>query len=193
VLTGHTPGPSTRPNPTLGQQIASHLPLNARQRRPGEPGHRPRAGALPPPPAIEIPRVPYDVLPEIASRLDRPTWKAFRQVSKAANAAAGVRALRVRTRDELYSALGRFEASGFTKLAAKNCDLGIKEARQLAAITSITSLDLTDNFIGDAGAQALAANTSITSLNLLGNSIGSAGAQALAANTKITSLNLGLL
>ena len=63
--------------------------------------------------------------------------------------------------------------------------------------TSITTLYLGLNLIGDARAQALAdalPKTSITSLSLKSNQIGAAGAQALAKvlpDTSITSLNLG--
>ena len=64
--------------------------------------------------------------------------------------------------------------------------------------TSLTSLNLSRNSIGDEGAnslsQALRVNTSLTTLNLSYNSIGDEGAnflsQALRVNTSLTSLNL---
>ncbi|XP_068699918.1 protein NLRC3-like isoform X2 [Montipora foliosa] len=68
----------------------------------------------------------------------------------------------------------------------------------LAVNTSLTTLRLDDNSIGDEGAtslsQVLAVNTSLTTLKLSGNSIGDAGAtslsQALAVNTSLTTLKL---
>ncbi|XP_068753929.1 nucleotide-binding oligomerization domain-containing protein 2-like [Montipora capricornis] len=71
-------------------------------------------------------------------------------------------------------------------------------SQALAVNTSLTTLKLSGNSIGDAGAtslsQALAVNTSLTTLELYGNSIGDAGAtslsQALAVNTSLTTLEL---
>ncbi|XP_068699944.1 protein NLRC3-like isoform X5 [Montipora foliosa] len=71
-------------------------------------------------------------------------------------------------------------------------------SQALTVNTSLTTLDLTWNSIGDEGAsslsQALAVNTSLTTLNLLCNSIGAEGvtslSQALAVNTSLTTLNL---
>ena len=68
----------------------------------------------------------------------------------------------------------------------------------LTVNTSLTSLNLYKNSIGDEGAdslsQALRVNTSLTSLNFFENSIGDEGAdslsQALRVNTSLTSLNL---
>ena len=64
--------------------------------------------------------------------------------------------------------------------------------------TSLTSLDLSRNSIGDEGAsslsEALRVNTSLTSLDLSGNSIGDEGASSLSetlrVNTSLTSLDL---
>ena len=64
--------------------------------------------------------------------------------------------------------------------------------------TSLTSLDLSENSIGDEGAsslsEALRVNTSLTSLDLSENSIGDEGAsslsEALRVNTSLTSLDL---
>ena len=66
--------------------------------------------------------------------------------------------------------------------------------------TSLTSLHLRENFIGDKEAsslsEALRVNTSVTYLNLGWNSIGVEGAsshsEALRVNTSLTSLDLGL-
>ena len=66
--------------------------------------------------------------------------------------------------------------------------------------TSLTSLNLSSNFIGDEEAnslsQALRVNTSLTSLDLSDNSIGDEGAnslsQALRVNTSLTSLDLSI-
>ena len=65
--------------------------------------------------------------------------------------------------------------------------------------TSLTSLNLDGNSIGDEGAnslsEALRVNTSLTSLDLRDNSIGDEGAhslsEALRVNTSLTSLDLG--
>ena len=71
-------------------------------------------------------------------------------------------------------------------------------SQALAANTSLTTLDLSQNSIGDEGAtslsQALALNTTLTTLTLSQNSIGTEGAtslsQALAVNTSLTTLHL---
>ncbi len=60
----------------------------------------------------------------------------------------------------------------------------------LNANTTITTLNLIGNEIGDEGAIALADNTTITTLNLMGNKLGDKGAKALAANTTLITLNL---
>ncbi|XP_068699968.1 nucleotide-binding oligomerization domain-containing protein 2-like isoform X2 [Montipora foliosa] len=68
----------------------------------------------------------------------------------------------------------------------------------LTVNTSITTLKLSDNSIGDANAtslsQALAVNTSLTTLDLSRNSIGAEGvtslSQALAVNTSLSALDL---
>ena len=54
---------------------------------------------------------------------------------------------------------------------------------EIAALTRLTSLDLSGNDIGDDGAQALAALTGLTALGLWHNRIGDDGARALAALT----------
>ena len=98
---------------------------------------------------------------------------------------------------EFNQLLERIRSNSYpeTSLSLRNCNLNDNDAQQLAqalaANTTITTLSLEFNQIGDAGAQALAANTTITTLSLWGNPIGDAGAQALAANTTITNHNLG--
>ena len=73
-------------------------------------------------------------------------------------------------------------------------------SQALAVNTSLTTLNLSDNYIGAEGAfslsQALAVSTSLTTLNLSDNSIFDEGAtslsQALAVNTSLTTLDLSL-
>jgi Ran GTPase-activating protein (RanGAP) involved in mRNA processing and transport len=68
----------------------------------------------------------------------------------------------------------------------------------LAQNSSLTTLNLAGNYIGDDGAKALSAalaqNSSLTTLNLTDNEIGADGAQALGAalaqNSSLTTLNL---
>ncbi|OAQ25001.1 RNI-like protein [Linnemannia elongata AG-77] len=69
----------------------------------------------------------------------------------------------------------------------------------IKANSTLTTLDLGDNSVGDNGAQALSealkTNSTLTTLNLLYNSIGSNGAvalsKALKTNSTLTTLNLG--
>ena len=63
---------------------------------------------------------------------------------------------------------------------------------KIRPLVNLTSLDLSDNKIGDDGAHVIAASlTSLTSLSLNGNGIGAAGARAIAASiTGLTSLSL---
>jgi len=68
--------------------------------------------------------------------------------------------------------------------------VGDAGARALAGNTTITKLSLYNNNIGDAGAEALAGNTTLTELAISRNDIGAAGAQALAGNTTLTTLNI---
>ncbi|XP_068753259.1 nucleotide-binding oligomerization domain-containing protein 2-like [Montipora capricornis] len=71
-------------------------------------------------------------------------------------------------------------------------------SQAVAVNTSLTTLNLSENFFGAEAAtslsQALAVNTSLTTLDLSGNSIGDEGAtslsQALAVNTSLTTLRL---
>ena len=68
--------------------------------------------------------------------------------------------------------------------------LAAEDARALAALTDLTSLDLPGHSIGDEGSRALAALTNLTSLNVANNGIGADGARALATLTNLTSLNI---
>lgn len=77
-----------------------------------------------------------------------------------------------------------------TSLNLCNNNIGDEAAKALARNTTITSLNLFNNYIGDEVAKALAHNITITSLNLSSNNIGNEGAEALARNTTMTSLNL---
>ena len=136
--------------------------------------------------------MPRDVSSAIEGYLDKPGWANYRQVSKgvAAVVAEGVQSVAIHRREDLSPALEAFAKPGLKKLTARSCGLGGRELQKLAANTSITSLDLDDNNIGDEGAQHLARNTSLTSLNLGDNNIRDGGAEHLAANTSITSLSL---
>ena len=68
--------------------------------------------------------------------------------------------------------------------------LGDEGARALASLSSLTSLDLTNNYIGDEGARVLAKLSSLTSLHLTSHKIGDEGAGALASLSSLTSLHL---
>lgn len=61
----------------------------------------------------------------------------------------------------------------------------------LVTNTTLTTLNVEGNNIGDEGAKALAANTILISLNIGYNQVGVKGAKALAANTTLTTLNVG--
>jgi internalin A len=81
-----------------------------------------------------------------------------------------------------------------TKLTTLNLgrnQIGAEGARALSALTKLTSLNLDDNQIGAEGARALASLTKLTSLSLFESLIGDEGARALATLTKLTTLNLG--
>ncbi|MCP4937113.1 MAG: hypothetical protein GY927_23625, partial [bacterium] len=80
--------------------------------------------------------------------------------------------------------------TSLTSLDLSGNNLGDAGAKHLAALTSLTSLYLYNNNLGDAGAKHLAALTSLTSLDLSGNNLGDAGAKHLAALTSLTSLDL---
>ena len=77
-----------------------------------------------------------------------------------------------------------------TSLNLWNNNIGDAGAQALAGLVNLTSLDLWNNNIGDAGAQALAGLVNLTSLDLSDNRIGAAGAQALAGLVNLTSLDL---
>ncbi|KAL0228977.1 hypothetical protein GEMRC1_013597 [Eukaryota sp. GEM-RC1] len=77
-------------------------------------------------------------------------------------------------------------------------DIPLVELFKEEVYTTVTSINLSDNSIGDVGAIALAealkVNTSVTSLNLGGNFIGDRGVRALAemlkVNRKVTNIDL---
>ena len=76
------------------------------------------------------------------------------------------------------------------QLTVSGCRLTRTEASCLAVLTSLTSLDISTNQLGDPGAQALAVLAGLTSLNISANKLGEPGAQALAVLTGLTSLNI---
>ena len=77
-----------------------------------------------------------------------------------------------------------------TSLNLSGNGIGAEGAHALVALTKLASLNLADNGIGAEGAHALAALTNLTSLNLVDNVIWPGGARALAALTNLTSLDL---
>ena len=76
-------------------------------------------------------------------------------------------------------------------LNLKKNNIGDEGARVLAGNTTIQTLNLEENNIGDEGAKALAGNTTIQTLNLRYTYIGDEGARALAENNTLTTLYLG--
>jgi Ran GTPase-activating protein (RanGAP) involved in mRNA processing and transport len=78
-----------------------------------------------------------------------------------------------------------------TSLDVGNNQIGDEGAKALAANATLTSLDVWSNQIGDEGAKALATNATLASLKVRYNQIGDEGAKALAANATLTSLNIG--
>jgi hypothetical protein len=61
----------------------------------------------------------------------------------------------------------------------------------LPSLSDLTSLDIENNRIGDAGATAIAKLSGLTSLNIRGNAIGRAGAEAIVTLAGLTSLDIG--
>jgi len=82
------------------------------------------------------------------------------------------------------------ENTTLTSLSVSWNQIGDVGAAVLAQNTTLTSLDVSYNEIGAAGAAALAQNTTLTSLDMGWNQIGAAGAAALAQNTTLTSLHV---
>ncbi|MCP5084656.1 MAG: GTPase, partial [Alphaproteobacteria bacterium] len=80
--------------------------------------------------------------------------------------------------------------TNLTTLDLRNNNLGDAGAKHLAALTDLTALDLSGNKLGDAGAKHLAALTNLTTLDLRNNNLGDAGAKHLAALTDLTALDL---
>lgn len=63
--------------------------------------------------------------------------------------------------------------------------------KKLSVLSHLTSLDLRNNHIGDAGVEHLSRLSNLTSLNLWHNQIGKAGAKHISRLSKLTSLGLG--
>jgi hypothetical protein len=66
-------------------------------------------------------------------------------------------------------------------------DDGVKE---LAALTNLTTLDLSGTRVADEGVKALTALTNLTELNLFATKVTDAGLKHLAALKKLTVLNV---
>jgi internalin A len=81
--------------------------------------------------------------------------------------------------------------TGLTSLDLRNNEIGEAGAASIAKLTGLTSLNLGGNRIGEAGAASIARLTGLTSLNLWDNRIGEAGAASIAKLTGLTSLDLG--
>ncbi len=77
-----------------------------------------------------------------------------------------------------------------TSLDLTDNQIGDEGAKALTTNTSLTSLDISFNLIDDESAKTLATNTTLTSLTLVRNQFGYEGAKALATNTTLTSLDI---
>ena len=81
--------------------------------------------------------------------------------------------------------------TSLTTLNVKYNNIGDERAKALAAsLSSLRHLDVSHNNIGDEGAKALTVLTGLTTLNVKYNNIGDAGKKALRAMTHITKLYL---
>ena len=69
-------------------------------------------------------------------------------------------------------------------------NIGDEGAQALSGLVNLTSLDLTRNDIGDEGVQALKGLVNLTSLDLRDNDVGAEGMQALKGLVNLTSLDL---
>jgi Leucine-rich repeat (LRR) protein len=102
----------------------------------------------------------------------------------------------LRAEKEAYNDIGVLPPALFnslphlTRLGLERNNLHALPA-EIARLTDLTSLDLSDNRLGDADALALASLVNLTSLDLRDNWIGDAGAQSLAGLVNLTSLGLG--
>jgi Leucine-rich repeat (LRR) protein len=99
-------------------------------------------------------------------------------------------------RSQVCNALDALPAALFDALSRlEELDLAHNGLRGLpatiAGLTALTSLDLSDNKIGDKGAQALKDLNTLTSLDISHNNIRSDGAKALKGLAALTSPNLG--
>ena len=78
------------------------------------------------------------------------------------------------------------------------CELGVGGARAIAEAlrvnSTVTSLDLGTNRLGEGGGRALRMNSTVSSLNLSNSSLGEGGGRAIAeilrVNSTVSSLNL---
>ena len=96
---------------------------------------------------------------------------------------------------KVRNALGALPGALFAALTGlERLDLALNKLCDLPAsianLTTLTSLDLSFNRIGDEGAQALKGLVNLTSLGLADNRIGDEGTQALKGLLNLTSLHL---
>lgn len=77
-----------------------------------------------------------------------------------------------------------------TTLDLDGNNFGDEEVKVLAVNTTLTDLDLKNNNINDEGIKFIAANTTLTSLDVSLNNVGDEGVKALAINTTLTVLGL---
>lgn len=78
-----------------------------------------------------------------------------------------------------------------TDLMLINCNLKDKEVIKLSRISTLKSLDVSENRISDAGAKMLALNDSLLELDLNSNNISASVADSFLANYTLTELTLG--
>jgi hypothetical protein len=70
--------------------------------------------------------------------------------------------------------------------------IGDAGAASLVALVNLTTLDVSNNYIGPAGAASLATLVNLTTLKVRGNDIGGAGAASLVALVNLTTLDASL-
>ena len=95
--------------------------------------------------------------------------------------------------DSISTPIENARVSSDTALNLSGKFIDAKQVKAIARIlpyTSLRSLDVSGNNIGDEGAEALAANKTLSSLNVSSNFIFARGAKALAANKTLSSLNV---
>jgi internalin A len=89
--------------------------------------------------------------------------------------------------------LGAKEIAKLTNLSSlhlSNNSIGDLGAKEIAKLTNLSSLDLSQNSIGAKGAKEIAKLTNLSSLHLSYNSIGDLGAKEIAKLTNLSSLHL---